>query len=152
MLDAAAKAVRLDIGSTQRRSARSEPILATGLPLRRHSFRCAGTLPPASLFAGRMHSVQLFIPARSKDIIKCEEIATSVQRELTDRDGAATAFLNSLAKGLWSGGRSEEDRVVVIYVMGRRGRRRIAARVPRRAGEAVEPGRAACAVPANGKL
>jgi len=64
-----------------------------------------------------MHLVQLFIPVASQ-AVDVQDIIVAIQREMTERFGGATAYLNSPAKGLWSNGRSaEEDDVVVIEVM-----------------------------------
>ncbi|AHG49247.1 hypothetical protein RLEG12_09900 (plasmid) [Rhizobium leguminosarum bv. trifolii CB782] len=65
-----------------------------------------------------MHLVQMFIPAASQVGIDAEELIATVQHEMTERYGGATAYLNSPAEGLWSNGaREEEDVVVVIEVM-----------------------------------
>lgn len=65
-----------------------------------------------------MHLVQLFIPATPRASIDFEDFVASVQREMTERFGGATAYLSSPAKGLWSKDRNiEEDEIVVIEVM-----------------------------------
>ncbi|SCB58541.1 hypothetical protein GA0061105_1058 [Rhizobium aethiopicum] len=65
-----------------------------------------------------MHLVQMFIPAASQAGVNAEDLIATVQREMTERFGGATAYLNSPAEGLWSNGaREEEDEVIVIEVM-----------------------------------
>lgn len=65
-----------------------------------------------------MHLVQLFIPVAPQAAIDFQNTVAIVQREMTERFGGATAYLNSPAKGLWSnGGNAEEDQIVVIEVM-----------------------------------
>jgi hypothetical protein len=81
-----------------------------------------GNLVKFPVFARRgdfgMHLVQLFIPAALQATIDVEDVIAIVQREMTERYGGVTAYLNSPAKGLWSnGGNAEEDDVIVIEVM-----------------------------------
>jgi hypothetical protein len=65
-----------------------------------------------------MHLIQLFIPAAPQSTIKVEDVIAKVQREMTERHGGATAYLNSPAKGLWSNGEgAEEEDVIVVEVM-----------------------------------
>ncbi|NKQ86852.1 hypothetical protein C3Y91_21310 [Rhizobium sp. UPM1133] len=65
-----------------------------------------------------MHLIQVFIPAAPQVPIDVEDVIATVQREMTERHGGATAYLNSPAKGLWSNGEgAEEDDVIVIEVM-----------------------------------
>jgi len=65
-----------------------------------------------------MHLVQLFIPIAPQAGIDLRDVIATVQREMTERFGGATAYLNSPAKGLWSnGGNTEEDEIVVFEVM-----------------------------------
>ncbi len=64
-----------------------------------------------------MHLIQVFIPAAPQATIKVEDVTATVQREMTERHGGATAYLNSPAKGLWSNGEgAEEDDVIVVEV------------------------------------
>jgi hypothetical protein len=65
-----------------------------------------------------MHLIQVFIPAAPQVPIDVEDVIATIQREMTERHGGATAYLNSPAKGLWSNGEgAEEDDVIVIEVM-----------------------------------
>ncbi|MBY5461687.1 hypothetical protein HFO89_36205 [Rhizobium leguminosarum] len=65
-----------------------------------------------------MHLIQVFIPAAPQAPIDVEDVIATVQREMTERHGGTTAYLNSPAKGLWSNGEGEEeDDVIVIEVM-----------------------------------
>ncbi|NDK48881.1 hypothetical protein [Rhizobium laguerreae] len=60
----------------------------------------------------------VFIPAAPQAAIDVEDVIATVQREMTERHGGATAYLNSPAKGLWSNGEgAEEDDVIVIEFM-----------------------------------
>jgi hypothetical protein len=65
------------------------------------------------------HRIEIFLPLRRGDgrpVDKAEFDA--IERELADRHGGATAYLQSPAEGLWAqDGRREEDRIVVIEVM-----------------------------------
>ncbi|WP_244920042.1 hypothetical protein [Rhizobium etli] len=65
-----------------------------------------------------VHLIQLFIPAAPRAAIDIEDIIAAIQREMTERHGGVTAYLNSPAKGLWSNDEgTEEDTVIVIEVM-----------------------------------
>jgi hypothetical protein len=65
-----------------------------------------------------MYLIELFIPVPSTPLDRGTEGLEMIQRELTERFGGVTAYVNSPAKGLWDGGQSpEEDRVIVIEVM-----------------------------------
>ncbi len=65
-----------------------------------------------------MQLIQLFIPAAPRAAIDIEDIIATIQREMTERHGGVTAYLNSPAKGLWSNDEgTEEDTVIVIEVM-----------------------------------
>ncbi|MBY3583776.1 hypothetical protein HJA77_21740 [Rhizobium bangladeshense] len=65
-----------------------------------------------------MHLIQLFIPAAPQAAIDIEDIIATIQREMTERHGGVTAYLNSPAKGLWSNDEGTEvDTVIVIEVM-----------------------------------
>ncbi|MCV9943915.1 MULTISPECIES: hypothetical protein [Rhizobium] len=65
-----------------------------------------------------MHLIQLFIPAAPQAAIDIEDIIAMIQREMTERHGGATSYLNSPAKGFWSTSEgTEEDTVIVIEVM-----------------------------------
>jgi hypothetical protein len=57
-----------------------------------------------------MHLIQLVIPAAPQSTIKVEDVIAKVQREMTERHGGATAYLNSPAKGLWSNGEGRKKR------------------------------------------
>ncbi|XKM42999.1 hypothetical protein A4U53_034920 (plasmid) [Rhizobium ruizarguesonis] len=64
-----------------------------------------------------MHLIQVFIPAAPQAAIDVEDVIATVQREMTERHGGATTYLNPPAKGLWSNGEgAEEDDVIVIEV------------------------------------
>jgi len=65
------------------------------------------------------HRVEIFLPLRRGDgrPVERAELDT-IKRQLADRHGGATAYLQSPAEGLWAeDGRREEDRIVVIEVM-----------------------------------
>ncbi|MBB4576932.1 hypothetical protein [Rhizobium lentis] len=65
-----------------------------------------------------MHLIQLFIPAAPRAAVDFADIIATIQREMTERHGGVTAYLNSPAKGLWSNDEgTEEDTVIVIEVM-----------------------------------
>lgn len=67
-----------------------------------------------------MHLVQMLLPLRAPDgsLFRRAEL-TRVRRELTERFGGATAFVNSPAEGAWKeeSGDVERDQVVVVEVM-----------------------------------
>jgi len=65
-----------------------------------------------------MHLVQMFIPTAPRVEIGVEDLLATIQREMTERFGGTTAYLNSPAEGFWSdGAKEEEDDVIVIEVM-----------------------------------
>jgi hypothetical protein len=65
-----------------------------------------------------MHLVQLFVPAASQVDVDVEDVVARLQNEMTKRYGGATAYINSPARGLWSsGGKPEEDMIIVVEVM-----------------------------------
>jgi hypothetical protein len=60
----------------------------------------------------------MFIPATSQAGIDVADLIDAIQREMTERFGGATAYVNSPAEGLWSNGaKQEEDKIIVIEVM-----------------------------------
>ncbi|WP_259667562.1 hypothetical protein [Rhizobium lentis] len=48
-----------------------------------------------------MHLIQLFIPSAPQTTIDIGDVIATIQREMTERHGGMTAYLNSPAKGLW---------------------------------------------------
>lgn len=67
-----------------------------------------------------MHLVQFFLPLanRAGEALPLE-LVEEVERELSERFGGVTAFVNAPARGLWRNDSNnfEEDRVVMVEVM-----------------------------------
>jgi 2-hydroxychromene-2-carboxylate isomerase len=65
-----------------------------------------------------MHLVQILLPIDAGDRTARHRKYDELQRELTQRFGGVTAYINAPAEGLWDEGQQvEKDEVVVIEVM-----------------------------------